>query len=86
MKNKYIIRIDALNLCDKITYINGVGTCKSISNDELINDLQTNGLEIIQFKKSVFGACYFFEVTGVYSGNIKIIELDTNSDNFCWDV
>ena len=57
---------------------------KNISHDELFADLKSNGLEIIQWASSTFGALYFIEVSGTYTGSIKINETDINPKEFNW--
>jgi hypothetical protein len=87
VSGSYIIRIYDQDLCgdwvDK-------GACKTpskyISKNDLIKDLKCNGLEIIKFSFSSFGACCFFEVKGQYKGDIKYQKLDTKAVDFCWSV
>ena len=58
---------------------------KNISKDELFEDLKNNGLEIIEWEASTFGALFFIEVRGTYTGTIKINETDINPKEFNWD-
>ena len=83
----YIIRIYDQDLCSDWTYKNGVGTPnKYIDKKELIENLKNNGLEIVQFAFSSFGACYFFEVKGDYIGDIEFQKLETKVNDFNWHV
>ena len=85
--DSYMIRIYDQDLCSDWKWNNGIGTPdKHIGRKELIKDLKTNGLNIIGFTFSSFGACYFFEVEGNYNGNIDYQKLVIKPNDFCWDV
>ena len=87
VSGSYIIRIYDQDLCFDWVDKGGYKTPnKYINKKELIEDLKNNGLEIIQFAFSSFGACYFFEVKGEYKGKIKNQKLDTKAVDFCWSV
>lgn len=59
---------------------------KVISQDELIKDLQNNGLKVLRLVFSKFANCYFIEVKGLYKGKIKQKELYTKPKDFNWVV
>jgi hypothetical protein len=83
----YIIRVYSQDLDREIIFKNGIGKpCKYINADELLHDLKINGLRIIQYAFSTFGACYFFEVNGIYKGDIKNEIIDTKPSHFNWNV
>lgn len=83
----YIIRVDELDLTGKIIYEKGIGNCpEHISKEELIENFLNNGLNIVQFAHSSFGACYFFEVIGKYMEKIIYTKLDTKASDFDWAV
>ena len=85
--SSYIIRIYDQDLCSDWTYKNGLGTPKKyINKKELIENLKSNGLEIVQFAFSSFGACYFFEAKGKYKGKIEYQTLETKAKDFNWHV
>lgn len=85
--SSYIIRIYDQDLCSDWIYRSGLGTPKKhIGKIELIENLKSNGLEIVQFAFSSFGACYFFEVIGEYIGNIEFEKLETKANDFDWHV
>lgn len=75
--NSYIIRIYDQDLDGIIEYMN---------TSELYDNLKNNGLEIIKSAHSSFGACFFFEVTGEYTGKLSIQKIDDAPEDFCWDV
>ena len=85
--SSYIIRIFDQDLC--IDWLD-MGRYKIpnryISKEEFLADLKDNGLEIVRFAFSSFGACYFFEVKGEYKGSIKYEKLETKAEDFCWSV
>lgn len=87
VSGSYIIRIYDQDLCSEWIDRGGYKTPnKYLSKKELIEDLETNGLEIVQFAFSSFGACYFFEVKGEYNGNVEYEKLETRAVDFCWSV
>lgn len=77
-QDTYYIRIYEQDLCSDWIDI-GVGRIpnKYIRKDDLIKDLKDNGLTIIQYTYSSFGGCYFFEVKGVYVGEVTYDVLET---------
>ena len=85
VSGSYIIRIYDQDLCSDWIDRGGYLTPnKYISKKELVEDLKANGLKIVQFTFSSFGACYFFEVKGRYKGSIEYQKLDTKAVDFCW--
>ena len=85
VSGSYIIRIYDQDLCSDWVDRGGYSTPnRYINKKELIEDLKSNGLQIVQFAFSSLGACYFFEVKGEYEGNVEYQKLDTKSEDFCW--
>lgn len=83
--SKYIIRIYDMDLCsDWVSWKGGARVPKKyISRNELIKDLNDNGLTIHKYTFSLLGDCYFFEVSGEYTGKIEYERIPCN---FCWRV
>ena len=85
--SSYIIRIYDQDLCSEWIDKGGCSTPKNyINKNELLENLKSNGLEILKFAFSSFGACYFFEVKGNYVGDIEFQKLDTKANDFDWHV
>lgn len=83
----YIIRIYDQDLCGGWIDKGGYKTPNNYLNkNELIKDLQFNGLQIVKWTFSFFGDCYFFEVKGQYKGSVKYKKIDTKPVDFCWSV
>ena len=54
--------------------------------DNIIEDLEGNGITIKYFVGSTYGGCWFFEVEGNYIGKLDVEETNINTLEFNWDV
>ena len=85
--SSYVIRIYDQDLCSGWIDKGGYSTPqKHIDGKELLKNLKENGLEVIKFAFSSFGACYFIEVKGTYKGSIDFSKLETKANDFDWHV
>jgi len=82
-----IVRIDDKDLCSEWKEEDGLMVAgKILSYPELKKDLIDNGLIIIKAAHSSFGACFFLEVKGRYTGYLSVIGLEDDPINFDWNV
>jgi len=83
----YIIIVEYQDLDKGIIWKGNIGEAiNTMSKEDVVKDLQNNGLEIVKSTNSSFGACYFFEVKGDYKGNIPFSKSDIKSKDFDWNI